>query len=292
MRLSLLYSASAGDGVSVADLRGVFEAAGHQLVHVFENEKDFEHVLEDQLELVVAAGGDGTVWRVASKLIGQGIPFAVLPMGTANNIAGCLGITGTVEEIVARWHGAEPRPFDLGVARGAWGTSRFIEGIGSGLITSGILSMERDPPHDESTEADSRLALAVRRYRDVLSELEAVRWEVSIDGAPHSGEYLLLEILNICSVGANVVLAPEADPSDGMFEVVAATESDRPHIAEYLERRIQGRAARLELPIRRARRVEIHGWVRMHVDDVVVGGEPIGDVDLVCETGALTLLSS
>lgn len=292
MNLSLLYSSTAGDGVSVADLRGVFEAAGHRLVHVFENEKDFEHVLDDELELVVAAGGDGTVWRVASALIGQGIPFAVLPMGTANNIASCLGIVGTMEEIVTRWHGAQARPFDLGVARGAWGTSRFIEGIGSGLITSGILSMDRDPPHDETTEADSKLALAVRRYRDVLTDLEPRRWEVSIDGAPHGGDYLLLEVLNICSVGANVVLAPDADTSDGMFEVVTATDEHREHIADYLDRRIEGRDAKLELPVRRARRVEIHGWDRMHVDDVVVGGEPIGTIDLVCETGALTLLSS
>lgn len=291
MRLSLLYSPSAGDGVSVADLRRLFEAAGHQLIHVFENEKDFEHVLDDELELVVAAGGDGTVWRVAKSLIGQGIPFAVLPMGTANNIASCLGITGSMEQIVAGWHAAQPRPFDLGVARGAWGTSRFIEGMGSGLITSGILSMDRDPPHDPTTEADSKLALAVRRYRDVLSDLEPRRWEVSIDGAPHGGEYLLLEILNICSVGANVVLAPQADPSDGMFEVVSATDEHREHIAEYLDHRIDGREARLELPVRRARRVEIDGWDRMHVDDVVVGGEPIGTIDLVCQTGALTLLS-
>jgi len=290
VKLSLLYSADAGDGVSVAHLRGVFEKAGHQLVHIFENEKDFEHVLEDQLDLVVAAGGDGTVWRVVKSVLGQSIPFAVLPLGTANNIASCLGVVGSVDEVVEGWSGSRLRPFDLGVARGEWGTSRFIEGIGSGLITSGILSMDRDPPHDETTEADSKLALAVRRYRDVLSRLKPRRWKLSVDGEPLDDEYLLLEVLNICSVGANMVLAPAADPSDGMFDVVTATEDHRDEILAYLDRRIAGEEAALSLPVRRARRIQISGWDQMHVDDVVVAGDPIGTVDVHCEAGALEIL--
>src|SRR6266436_32025 len=43
--------------------------------------------LENRPDLVVVAGGDGTVRRVASELVGRDIPLAIIPLGTFNNLA-------------------------------------------------------------------------------------------------------------------------------------------------------------------------------------------------------------
>jgi diacylglycerol kinase family enzyme len=51
--------------------------------------------------LVLAAGGDGTVGKVAHELIDSGIPLSVLPLGTANNLARTLGFIGSPREIIA-----------------------------------------------------------------------------------------------------------------------------------------------------------------------------------------------
>ena len=64
MKISLLYSGEAGDGVAPGTLRRAFEAAGHELLYAAERDIDFERALDDSTELVVAAGGDGTVSAV------------------------------------------------------------------------------------------------------------------------------------------------------------------------------------------------------------------------------------
>jgi diacylglycerol kinase family enzyme len=76
--------------------------------------------------------------------------------------------------------------------------------------------------------------------------------------------------MNIPSVGPNLVLAPQADPSDGHFSVVTVTERHREEVAEYLKGLIDGRERRLSLPTVRAREIEIETVEDVHVDDDIV----------------------
>ena len=96
----------------------------------------------------------------------------------------------------------------------------------------------------------------MRTYRDVLSRLRPRRWRFTADGEEVEGELLLLEVLNIASVGPNLVLSPDADPSDGHLDVVSAGEAERGEIDEYLRQRAAGCEVRMSLPTRRVRRVE------------------------------------
>ncbi|MEB2781970.1 diacylglycerol kinase family protein [Algoriphagus sp. C2-6-M1] len=59
-------------------------------------EKDDELVFREfqkhQPELVLIGGGDGTVKMVAKSLQEQDVPFVIVPMGSANGLAKCMGI--------------------------------------------------------------------------------------------------------------------------------------------------------------------------------------------------------
>ena len=84
---------------------------------------------DDQTELVIAAGGDGTVHAVAKGLIGRHSTLGIIPTGTMNNLARSLGIPETVEEaceVIAR---GETRAIDAGDANG----HVFFEVAGLGL---------------------------------------------------------------------------------------------------------------------------------------------------------------
>jgi diacylglycerol kinase (ATP) len=293
VKISLIYHEDAGDGVFVEHLRHLLERAGHHLVQVVERDADLESALAGPTELIVAAGGDGTVWRAARALAGRGRPLAILPLGTANNIARSLGIGGSLAELVDSWKDAPRHPLDLGVACGEWGETRFVEAIGSGLITAGIAAMEREPAPHADEDADAKLARAVRTYRDVLSRLAPRRWRFTADGEEVDGEFVLLEVLNINSVGPNLVLSPDGDPSDGHLDVVTAGEAERAEIDDYLGQRIAGRDARLSLPTRRARRVEICGWEDMHLDDQVSSRSRAGasSIRIGIEPAAVQLLA-
>ncbi len=289
MRTALLHSAQAGDSVAPEVLRRAVEGAGHTLVGLFESDVEDEAILARSPELVVAAGGDGTVWRAATAVRGRAVPMAIIPVGTANNVATSLGIGGALDELAAGWHTAEHRPIDLGVVRGARGESRFLEGVGGGLIARAIATLGMDRGH-EPDDPDARIARALRRYREILAALAPSHLSLTLDGEPLSGEFLLVEALNIGAVGPNLVLGPDADPFDGLLEVVMAGEEHRGALDAYLRHLAEGRDHRLEIPTRRARVVEVDGWSEMHVDDEARLGSSLGIVSVGVEPGALEIL--
>jgi diacylglycerol kinase (ATP) len=288
VRVSLVYNAGAGDGVSCDELRAAIEEAGHEVAHVLQKRPDPARAARDGVDLVVVGGGDGTVARAAIALAGHGLPLAILPLGTANNIARSLGLDGEPRALIAGWRRAHRRPLDLGEAVGAWGSDCFVEAVGAGLITEGIAAMDASPPGDD-VAPDEALVQACRRYREVLADLKPRRCKLVVDGEIATRELLLVEVLNICSVGANIVLAADADPGDGRFRVVTAGEADRAALDAYLAARVDGRHAELALPARRARQVRLEGWDRLHVDDDVRDGDD-APVELGLRLAALELL--
>lgn len=289
VKIALLHSAGAGDAVSPEVLRRAVEGAGHRLVGMFDPAVEIEAVLACSPELVVAAGGDGMVWRAASAVHMRDIALAIVPLGTANNVATSLGISGSLDELAAGWHTAERSSLDVGVMRGARGESRFLEGVGGGLIARAIATLSVPAGH-EPEDPDARIAGALRRYREILAALHPAPVGLTLDGQPISGDFLMVEVLNIRAVGPNLVLAPDADPSDGALEVVMAREEHRGEIDRYLRHRAEGRPHRLELPTRRARSVDIEGWSEVHIDDEVRLGSSMGVLSLRVESGALSLL--
>lgn len=288
VKVSLVYSPSAGDGVSVDEIRSALVRAGHELVETVTVED--EVAAHGSIDAVLAAGGDGTVAKVARALAGRGIPLAILPCGTANNIASSLGIEGSITRVIDRWRDRHRTALDIGVA--SWGGEdvSFVESVGGGLVSTGIVVMDREPPPAVDEDAEDRVARAIERYADILAKLAPHRAALVVDGEPIEGAFLLIEVLNIATVGPNFRLTGEVDPTDGFFDVVTAGEEHRDALARYLADRIAGRDGQLDLPRRRARQVEIHGWRQMHIDDDVRQGPAVRSLSLRIRPGAVDLL--
>lgn len=289
MKIALVYNEKAGDGLSAAELRHDLVHAGHEIIAMLEHDEPLGHTL-DRAELVVVAGGDGTVRRIALDLAGHRgeIPLAVLPRGTANNIGTSLGVMGELRATIGRWDRGAIHPLDLGHARGPFGERHFIESVGGGLVAEGIAAMDSEE-HPE-TEADAMLRKALGRFRSVLSDLRPRRCQVELDGQHHEMDLLLFEALNIRSIGPNLVLCGEADPFDGELDVVFAGEAERAALDRYLAARIDGRIEQLDLPARRARRLRIAGLPRVHVDDEVIDAPGAEAITIRIQPGSLRVL--
>lgn len=225
-------------------------------------------------DLVIAAGGDGTVKKVACALAGSGRLLAILPTGTANNIAHGLGITGPPERVIAGWAKSRRLPLDLGVAEGPWGRRYFIESLGVGLIgrAIGIMTDIADvATHALATRED-------RLYRDlcvclaVAREIQPVPLMLTVDGRRASrGRFLLCELLNIRRAGPGVELSRSAEPSDGFLDLVSVEASERNKLLTLLQRCLAGRAPAPLLRTRRVRRVKlVLGPHEMRIDDELV----------------------
>jgi diacylglycerol kinase (ATP) len=285
VRVALFHNDEAGDGSSVHEITALLERHGHHLVRVVDKECGAGQILESHADLVVAAGGDGTVATAARVLAGRKLPLAILPLGTANNIAKSLCCEGPVDSLVDGWTHAEPQSLDVGIARGEWGERIFFESVGAGLIPSGIAAAKAQEGSGTSKPED-----AVRTFRDVLARLEPQRWTISIDGQEQTGEFLLVEVLNIPSIGPNLVLSDEANPSDGWFSVIIATEAQRDILDAYLTHRIGGGERPLSMPLLHARRVEIRGSTEVHVDDQLLRTRSPQSVAMTIQPAALEFL--
>lgn len=297
--VTLVHNPSSGAGGSGRDrLVRLLADEGYAVTYCSTRDKGWEHVLDDPGDLVLVAGGDGTVGHVAERLVGRGIPLAVLARGTANNIAKSLGLTGSAEETVAGLRRAVARPFDAGTVRGRWGARHFLEGVGLGLFarTMCLVDERSAAGRIESPEGEEALTRDLRYLGRVLDQLTPQSWHIEADGVDRSGPYLLCEVMNIRSVGPNLVLAPEADSGDGWLDLVLARPEDRHQLQAYIAGRIAGREASLALPAERVRRVRIvAGGQEVQVDDEIERpSEDPGAVgamlDIGIEPGALQVL--
>jgi diacylglycerol kinase (ATP) len=267
MKISLVHNPTAGDGQDVDEVIQLLSDAGHEVRH--RSSKDnWKKLLQDPGDLLVAAGGDGTVRKVAVAAAEIDVPFAALPIGTANNIAKTLELLGDAHDLVRSWDAPALLPIDLGEVRAGDDSLRFVEGVGGGWIAE--LIARGGEVDDEFRLLGRETDRALHLLADILRGNEPAPWRIAADGSDLSGDYLAVEILNIRFVGPNIPLAIEADPSDGLLDLVVVTRSDRDALLEYLDQRLH--LAGGEMPPLRSvqvRRVElgVPPGAHLHVDD-------------------------
>ena len=269
MRVTALYNPEAGtQAVTRQRLGTLLDRAGYSATFLSAKGKRWKDALEDPGDLVVVSGGDGTAAKVAKRLAGRGIPLAILPAGTANNIARSLGLDAPLDTLVARWNDAVPTPVDLGLARGPWGEELFIEAWGLGVFPR----MLESAAAFEKMTARERAALGASKHGiELMIELvmssRPQQWSVTLDGHDLSGEYIMLEAMNIQYIGGGMELAPTADATDGALDVLIVREEERASFAGYLRKLHHGMEPE-GVFTRRAKRVEVKCAESLtHIDD-------------------------
>jgi diacylglycerol kinase (ATP) len=268
MRVTLMHNPGAGEEDHDAEgLRAALAGAGHDVRYA--STADGLGALEEPADVVVIAGGDGTVSSIVTALAGRGVPVAVLPLGSANNIARSLSTGDAGAEALARaLVGASRRPFDVGELRADGGTARFVESVGGGVFAEALVRAEEhrgDPDGEEKRRHGLQLLLAT------IAETPALHWELAADGDDLSGDYLAVEAMNIREIGPNLALAPEADPGDGLLDLVLIGPAHRDLLARTVEASSRGEPAPQPLPARRARRISVvvPAGCPVHLDDEV-----------------------
>ena len=294
MHVVLLHNEGAGDEEWTRKglVKLVRDAGFHVEYYEVDEALARPHVMNDA-EFVIAAGGDGTIRKVALKLIGRGPALAPLPLGTANNIARSLGLGQKPEKIVAGWAKLRRRKFDIGVAHGPWGMRRFVEGIGIGLISRmiAVLTDIDEVSVHEWKRAKHKLHRDACVAAALAHEMPALPAELAIDDRDRSNEFLLLEILNIRRAGPAVELAASAAHADGRLDVVTVTAQQRRRLMETLKDRLADKKPRA-LTTRRAKTVRFAPAIacELRIDDRNLPLKAGESVEVMLESGALEVV--
>ena len=230
------------------------------------DESEIERAVAKPGDVVMVAGGDGTVGRVAKRLAGTKIPIAVIPTGTANNVARTLGIGVDPRRAIASLASAVLRDVDLGVVSeggklGAKVEEHFIEGFGVGVFAYVIA--------ERATKKDKELRRAFGLLAKELASYPPHRAHVEVNGRDVSGDYLLIAVLNLQSIGPALRLAPEAKLDDGELDLVLIRPDHRDSLIAHLRRAaLEGDIALPDFEIHRGEHVRIRDYGKWaHVDD-------------------------
>lgn len=276
MRVTVVHNENAGCGLmSREELLGELEYAGHAVTEIDQMDRLLDPGYRAGCDVVIAAGGDGTVLSVVSRLVGSDVKVVVLPLGTANNLAHALGMTRSIPRLVKMLADGHERRLDVGVAVGAWGVRHFVESAGVGWFCEAISEAVED--------GDKTPERAQRVLADFVARYQTRHWDLSIDGHNESGDYLMIDVMNAGMLGPNLHLGHSANPADGKFDVVLATPDDQPRLLEYLEGLARGESPTPpEFYVRRASHVRLAtGRRKMRIDGKLRHASPFVDIHVM-----------
>src|SRR5688572_4687610 len=147
-------------------------------------------------------------------MVGSPVPIAILPLGTANNMAHAMGLTGrALEPMIMEWETARRISFDVGEAEGPWGSNYFVEGVGIGLFAATILNIQnrKDQKLAAATNREDEITRVLEIFKDQVQKHRAKKINVLLDDEDLSDDYLLIQASNLRYIGPNLDLAPGAD---------------------------------------------------------------------------------
>jgi diacylglycerol kinase (ATP) len=174
------------------------------------------------VQLVIAAGGDGTVRAVAEGVRGTGVAMGLLPSGTGNLLARNLDITfADLPRALDVAFNGENRRIDVGLAAivregGAKEEHVFLVMAGLGLDAKMIAH----------TSQKLKKAVGWLAYVDggirALPEVRPVRVKYSIDRTPSRTTNVHTIMIGNCGrLPGGILLIPDALPDDGLLDFVA-----------------------------------------------------------------------
>lgn len=177
--------------------------------------------IDKGVDLVIAAGGDGTVRAVAEALRGSDIPVALLPSGTGNLLARNLKLTlnDVPGSVLSAFTGVD-RAIDLGVIdieRADKSRNRhvFVVMAGMGIDAKMIKNT------DDDLKAKAGWAAYVGAITKSLRDPDELHLRFRLNDEPTKRATVHTLILGNCgSLPANILLMPEAVVDDGLFDLL------------------------------------------------------------------------
>ena len=294
--VQIFHNPTAGEGEHTREtLIKQIEKAGYDCSYSSTKKAGIEESAPEKADILVAVGGDGTVRKLAAHLLEKPLreksgPIGLVPVGTANNIAKTLGIKGSSEEIIAGWASHEVKSFDIGRIDGLEKNPFLLEALGFGVFPKLIRQMKERKERSDNPEEE--LHEALERLHEIILDYKTRECHIMLDDQEFHGKFLMVEIMNIQSLGPNLNLAPLADPADGELDVILVPESQREELAGYIERRLKyGKDEPFLYKAHRAKKIRV-SWQGhlLHVDDELVKVEKATQLNIDVVQGVLEFL--
>jgi diacylglycerol kinase (ATP) len=232
-----------------------------------------KQLIRDGYRYIVAAGGDGTLNEVVNGIASHAkkIQLGLLPLGTGNDFARTLGLPSDLEENVDILLAQQTRAIDL--VRVKSDRNRYLINVSAG----GFSGLVDEKLTSEIKHTWGPLAY-VRSAAAALPELHGYKTTIVLDDKERFANDLYNVIVaNGRYVAGGLPVAPEADPSDGLLDIILISKSSKPEMVLLAAQMLLGKHIANETVIcRRAAKVSINSRPGMwfNADGELIGNEP------------------
>ncbi|MCI2237724.1 hypothetical protein MO973_16040 [Paenibacillus sp. TRM 82003] len=242
-----------------------------------------------EAQALVVVGGDGLVHAAVQGVAGTSTALGIVPAGTGNDIARGLDLPlGDPVAAVAGLSGAlragRHRDLDAVRVRTTTGTRWYVS-----ILASGVDALVNERANSWRWPAGpARYTLAAVRE---LVTVRGVPLRIELDDGVLCGRVLLAAVANTRCYGGGLLMAPHADPADGLLDVVVVDDLPTVPAMRLFTRLRPGEHLRSPaVHVHRTRRVRLEPLEEPrssrrpartphpHAD-----GEPVGDLPLTCE---------
>ena len=218
---------------------------------------------------VIAVGGDGLMHIILQVVVPFQIPFTVIPAGTGNDFVRTLGwdlekIDSQLNRVVT----TNPSPINLGLVDGEWFGAVLSTGFDS-VVNERANTMQwpKGP-----MKYNAAIALELPRF-------SPRHYEIILDDRTISTEAMLIAVANGRSYGGGMLVCPNANISDDLFDVMVLRPVTKLEFIKVFPRVFAGtHVSHPAVEIVRSRSVRIESKAVAYAD-----GERIGQLPIVAE---------
>lgn len=197
---------------SIIDIiREEFPANVYYHIAIWKNKDHFEEITSilksgDYTD-AVAVGGDGTVNRVASSILGTGIILGIVPMGSGNGLARSLGLSMVAEKAIRQIAEGKTTVIDNGYVNGI--PFFCTGGVGFDAHIGGLFASSK------KRGLKSYIKIILRE----IFKYRAKNYILKYNGKEEKRKAFLITVANAGQYGNDFYIAPLASMQDGVFHV-------------------------------------------------------------------------
>jgi diacylglycerol kinase (ATP) len=197
---------------------------------VADSERKVRRAIDDGIDLLLVAGGDGTVSSIGRMLVGTSVCLGTIPTGSGNGLARHFGVPLAAPAAAQALAAGKVRPIDVGLINDR-----------AFLITA---SLAWDAAIVESFDKIPMRGILPYVFAGVYQffEHKPQALTVTLDqGEPFTiDDPLVFTIANLSQYGGGAMIAPKAEPDDGILELVIVRRKDLPMLVPNLGKLIGG----------------------------------------------------
>ncbi len=239
--------------------------------------------IEEGADLIVAAGGDGTIHEVVDGMVNSNVPLGILPGGTANVLANEIGLGNNLQAAAASLSQCVAHRITIGRIQRGSETRHFLSMAGAGF--------DADTVHRVRPKVKAKLgkvAYWITGFGQIVRPLPVL--EAHIDGRAYPCAFALVS--RVRNYGGDFEIARNVSLLDDSFEVALFEGTHGRHFVKYLLGMMLGRLEGMSgVSYLRADRVVLTGPAGTPVH-IQTDGEYAGTLPATVDTvpDALTLL--